>query len=123
MSRGGAQLTRTRLAPVSLKRQRENRQRKAMVRELWPERPLCAVYVLSQDNPGVIPDKVISACGRWADDVHEPLTRARGGGIADPGNTSAPCRNCHESLGMEPEWGYTLGLIVHSWDAPKRGAA
>lgn len=96
-----------------------------MVAALWPERPLCAVYALSQDNPGLIPDKVLSQCGRWADDVHEPLTRARGGSIVDPGNAVPPCRPCHDVLTFRPEselgWAYDLGLLAHSWDAPKAG--
>lgn len=111
------------LAPVSKKRQQENRERRAMVAVMFPERPLCVVYILFQENPDVIPAEVIGRCGRWADDVHEPLTRARGGGIADPENAVAPCRPCHNALGLEPAWGYALGLLVHSWGAPRRGAA
>ena len=92
-----------------------------MVAAMFPERPLCVVYALSQESPGLIPDEVINGCGRWADDVHEPLTRARGGGIADPGNAVPPCRPCHDVLTFRPEseleWAYELGLLVHSWDA------
>ncbi len=107
------------LAPASKKRQRENRQRRAMVAGMFPERPLCVVYVLFQENPDAVPAEVTSRCGRWADDVHEPLTRARGGSIVDPENAVAPCRPCHNALGLEPAWGYALGLIVHSWSAPR----
>lgn len=114
----------TRLAPVSGKRKAENRQRRAMVAELWPERPLCAVYVLFQAGAGAVPAEVIGRCGRWADDVHEPLARARGGGIADPANASAPCRACHDAITFTPEselgWAYAANLLRHSWegDAP-----
>jgi hypothetical protein len=111
------------LRPVSTKRQRENRERRAMVAELFPQRPLCVVYELFQVSPDIIPPEVIGACGRWADDVHEPLTRARAGGISDKSNAVAPCRRCHEALGLEPAWGYQLDLIRHSWNTPKRGAA
>jgi hypothetical protein len=92
-----------------------------MVASMFPERPLCVVYVLSQRNAGLIPDVVIGRCGRWADDVHEPLTRARGGSITDPENAVPPCRSCHDALGREPAWGYKAGLLRHSWDAPKAG--
>jgi hypothetical protein len=105
------------LRAVSAARAAENRLRRAMVGQLFPERPLCVVYDASQYNPGLIPDEVIARCGRWADDVHEPLTRARGGSITDPENAVAPCRSCHDALGLEPPWGYALGLIRHSWGA------
>jgi hypothetical protein len=110
-----------RLAPVSGKRRQENRRRRAMVAEMWPERPLCVVYVMSQANPDVIPGEVIGQCGRWADDVHEPLTRARGGSISDPENAVVPCRACHDAITFSPEselvWAYEAGLLVHSWAA------
>ena len=111
------------LRQVSAKRARENRERAAMVAATFPERPLCVVYVLSWHNPGVIPDEVISRCGRWADDVHEPLTRARGGSICDPGNAEPPCRPCHDELGREPSWGYDLDLLRHSWPGAPAGEA
>lgn len=92
------------LRPVSAKRAAENRQRRAMVAALWPERPRCKV-------PG---------CPRLADDVHEPLTRARGGSITDPGNAVPLCRPHHDEVTFRPEselgWAYELGLLAHSWD-------
>jgi hypothetical protein len=108
----GEGLTRKRpLRPVSAKRARENRERRAMVKQLYPERPRCA-------RPG---------CARMADDLHEPLTRARGGSITDPGNQVPLCRTCHDEITFRPEselqWAYDLGLLVHSWDAGTGGAA
>lgn len=128
LERGESRLERrTRMRQVSARREAENRQRRKMVRELWPERPACAVYELSQARPGLVPDNVIAGCGRWADDVHEPLTRARGGDIADPGNAIPPCRACHDVLTFTPDselgWAYDAGLLVHSWDAPGAGGA
>jgi hypothetical protein len=61
-------------------------------------------------------------CTRWADDLHEPLTRARGGSITDPANSTAPCRPCHDVLGRpdsELGWAYKLGLIKHSAPRPR----
>lgn len=89
-----------------------------MVRAKYPERPLCVVYVLFQHHPGLIPAEVISRCGRWADDGHEPLTRGRGGSITDPDNIEPPCRYCHDAIGLEPAWAYELGLLKHSWPTP-----
>lgn len=104
--KSGAGLKRgARLAPVSSKRRAENRERRAMVAALWPERPQCAW-------PG---------CVRLADDVHEPLTRARGGSITDPENAVPLCRPHHDHVTFKPESelgaAYALGLLRHSWDA------
>lgn len=102
---------RGRIRPVSLKRQRENRVRAAMADRLWPGRRegtvMCAVWEAIQ------PDW----CDRWASDLHEPLSRARGGSITDPGNCAPLCRSCHARItDEEPAWAYDLGLLVHSWE-------
>jgi hypothetical protein len=92
----------TRINPVSDKRRAENRERRAMKERRWPdgERPRCA-------RPG---------CPRLADDLHEILTRARGGSITDEANTVPLCRQDNDELTLEPAWGYELGLLRHSWD-------
>jgi hypothetical protein len=105
MSRGDAQMTRTRLAPVSLKRQRENRERRAMVDKLWPDGQ---------------PDCMWPGCTRLADDVHEPLSRARGGSIVDPENATVLCRTHHDKVTFTPESELPAavieaGLLIHSW--------
>jgi len=98
---------RARIRPVSKKRAAQNRERRAMINALYPERPRCV-------RPG---------CPRMADDIHEPLTRARGGSITDPGNQVPLCRPCHDEVTFAPEstlgWAYDVGLLVHSWDAGK----
>lgn len=62
----------------------------------------------------------VPACPRWADDLHERLTRARGGSITDPGNVVPLCRPHHDDLTFKPTselgWAYDLGLLVHSWE-------
>lgn len=96
---------------VSSKRQAENRQRRAMIDALWPEQPECFV----------------PWCPLLADDVHEPLTRARGGSITDPANARPLCRGHHDEITFRPEselgWAYDLGLLIHSWNADRTGAA
>jgi hypothetical protein len=96
-----------RIRPVSRKRARQMRQRKAMVAALYPEDPPCF-------RPG---------CPSMADDIHEPLTRARGGSIVDQENQVPLCRPCHDEVTFAPEstlaWAYEIGLLVHSWDAVK----
>ena len=89
-----------RISPVSKKRARENRERRAMVNRLWPERPRCAC-----------------GCGRLADDLHEIKSRARGGSIVDPANCVPLARCCHDKATNEDRRFYELGLVVHSWEA------
>ena len=105
LDRGAGLLRRTPLRAVSAARAAENRLRRVIVGQLFPERPVC-------ERPG---------CGHWADDVHEPLTRARGGSIVDPDNMIALCRACHDEVTFRPEseleWAYEAGLLRHSWGA------
>ena len=65
-------------------------------------------------------------CNRRADDVHEILTRARGGSITDEANVVALSRACHDEITFRPEselqWAYDAGILKHSWDA-QGGAA
>ena len=91
----------TRLRPVSAERRVENRERRKVVYATFGDAPLCAV----------------PSCVRLADDVHEPLTRGRGGSITDPENMAPLCRPHHtEITDTEPAWAYALGLLIHSWD-------
>ena len=95
-----------RIKPVSARRQQENRQRRAMIKALYPEPARCA-------RPG---------CPRTANDVHETLSRARSGGvITDPSIWAALCRPCHDEVTFRPEselgWAYEAQILVHSWGA------
>ena len=89
--------------PVSAKRARENRERAAMADRRWPGR-----------RDGTVmcgcgrPD-----CNRRADDLHEILTRGRGGSITDEANTVPLARECHDEIQLGPEWAYRAGLIHH----------
>lgn len=111
------------LKAVSAARRVENRARRAMVRELFGEQPLCVVYDLYQVSPELIPAEVIARCGRWADDVHEPLFRSRLGSITEAENARPLCRDCHSWVHANEAEASALGLAVHSWDASKGGAA
>ena len=98
---------RTQINPVSKRRARENRQRTAMADRHWPDRREGTVMCT---RPG---------CDRLADDLHEPLSRARGGSIVDPENSAPLCRPCHDEVTFKPEselgWAYGAGLLKHSW--------
>lgn len=90
--------------PVSVRRQRENRERAAMADRLWPDR---------RDGT------VMCGCGRpdchrRADDGHELLSRARGGSITDEANVRPLSRECHAEITLGPDWAYAAGLIKHS---------
>lgn len=90
----------TPLRAVSSKRRKANQVRRD------------AVYATFGDAPGC----VVPGCWRLADDVHEPLTRGRGGSITDPTNMAPLCRPHHtEITDTEPAWAYELGLLIHSW--------
>jgi len=89
-----------RISPVSKKRAAQNRERRAMVNRLWPERPRCAC-----------------GCGCLADDLHEIKSRARGGSIVDPANCVPLARVCHDKATSEDPRMYELRLVVHSWEA------
>jgi hypothetical protein len=103
------------LRPVSARRARENRERRAMADRLWPDRREGTV-MCGCGRP---------ECQRRADDLHEPLTRARGGGITDEANAIPLARECHDEITFAPEselqWAYDRGLLIHSWDAEAGG--
>lgn len=108
---------------VSNKQAAANRERGRMADALFPgarhggqDQPLCEVYLLSQTLPDTVPAEVLKNCRRWGEDLHEPLTRARGGSITNPANATVPCRPCHDAIGLEPAWAYDLDLLKNSWD-------
>ncbi|WP_214103173.1 hypothetical protein [Acrocarpospora catenulata] len=102
LKRGDCQMKRTPLRSVSAKRAAENRRRREMKNELWPD--------------GIRPRCVVPWCAHLADDIHEPLTRARGGPIDHPDNSEPCCRDHNGELTREPEWGYRYDLLIHSYD-------
>jgi 5-methylcytosine-specific restriction endonuclease McrA len=84
----GAPLRRAgRLAPVSRKRARENRERTTALRPLREAQPWC------------------SRCGATGVglDAHEIRSRARGGSITDLANIALLCRPCHDHITTHPD--------------------
>lgn len=110
-------LRRTPIKPVSGKRQRENRERRAMADRRWPDRREGTV-MCGCGRP---------ECHRRADDLHEIQSRARGGSITDEANCVPLARECHDEITFRPEselsWAYDLGLLRHSWTPDDGGAA
>jgi len=92
-------MKRTPLRRVSKKRQSLMRQRRTFVQSLLEEQPPC---VVCKD--------------RFAVDVHEPLTRARGGSIVDPDNAVVVCRGCHDWIHDHPEEATLKGLLRSQYE-------
>jgi hypothetical protein len=96
----------TRLAPRSAKRADEYARdggRRDLVAATLAARPRCEARVLCR--------------GARAVDVHERLTRARGGLILDLDQSHAitACRACHDWIGREPAAATAARLLLPSW--------
>lgn len=87
----------------SSKRRQTNNERKKMLSEF-----LSTVCAASE----IVPE--VQCAGKL--DPHEPLTRARGGSITDPGNLLWICRQHHSWLHAHPERAHEVGLLRHSWE-------
>ena len=105
LRRGGPLRRRTPLRQFSPKRAKRQRLRQQMVRAELARRGLCeAGAVITHAGP--------TARGPGgAVELHEPLTRARGGAILDPANTIAICRSCHDWIHVNPAAATDLGLL------------
>ena len=83
----------------SKKMERKYRERRALVVRILDEFPMC------------------QRCkGRPSQDVHEVLSRARGGDILDRENCVALCRDCHRFITEHPRFAVEEGWLRHSWD-------
>ena len=122
LKRGGRLLRRTPLRARSRKRQQDQRTRNEMVRDELARRELCEagarirVYRSSELGKAWTPDPDHPKgggyrCGGLAGDLHDPLTRARGGAFLDPENTVAVCRTCHDWIHAHPKAATYLGLL------------
>ena len=105
LKRGGPLVRRTPLRSVSPKRAKVQRQRRTMVREELTRRELCEAGATIRFGGHR------SLCAGLAVDLHEPLTRARGGSILDPANTVAVCRSCHDWIHAHPAAAASIGLL------------
>jgi hypothetical protein len=79
------------------------RERIPLVRDLLERFPLCWAAV-----KGV--------CTGYSVDVHEVVTRGRGGSITDPANCRTVCRACHDWIGAHPRLALEMGLVRSSWE-------
>lgn len=75
----------------------------------------CRETVLARDGGCVAPD-LPGDCGGVLE-VHEVLTRARGGSITDPDNCVTLCSIHHQWVTGHPLEAHARGLMRQSWEA------
>lgn len=94
---------RKRVKPQSAKRQADMKVRRGVVAELLAETPRCPARLRCN--------------GARTTDVHERLSRARGGSITDPrhGHMVALCRACHDWITTHPAEAEALRWALPSW--------
>lgn len=110
MKRSGPIKRKTALKAVSKKRAKVNRERTKVTKQVLAANPRC------QAGQAIRPHDTKHKCHGWAVDIHEPLTRARGGSIVDPSNMVAVCRACHDWIHNNPATATTAGLLVSAYN-------
>lgn len=94
---------------VSKKRARENQLRKKNARNRWGETPICYACLPFQ-MVGI--ERTQTGCLGRADDLHELVSRGRGGSITDMSNALPVSRACHTYAHAHPEAAEAAGLLV-----------
>ena len=75
------------------------RKRRSLVAQMLEEKPVCERCSAARST-----------------DIHEVLSRARGGSILDPTNLVALCRPCHSWITVNPAAAHEEGWSKHSWE-------
>lgn len=96
----------------SAKREADYELRRPLVRRLLAERPWCEACPVFAAHDGKV-----TYIRQPSVDIHEVLTRGRGGSILDEPNLLAVCRPCHRRIGNYPHLANELGLTRASWDS------
>lgn len=94
-----------RLNPVSTKRAKLLRERRRVIEQVMANRRCEAGARIARVDSSHV-------CRVEAVDVHEPLTRARGGSIVDPSNMVPVCRSCHDWIHGNPTLATEVGLLT-----------
>lgn len=99
-------------------------ERRAFVARILRERPQCEArhYLrpIVGTLTGVDQDRVVAAlrgCTWRSTEVHELLSRARGGSIVDDSIACALCHRCHHWVTTEPRLAKLAGLQRSRWSA------
>lgn len=85
----------------SRKMEAKYRQRRKLVADILDKQPICQRCMI-----------------RPSTEVHEILSRARGGDILDETNCAALCHECHYWITTNPAGAHAEGWLIHSWDKP-----
>ena len=65
----------------------------------------------------MLDDAICKRCeSAEATEVHEILTRARGGSILDKENCVPLCHSCHSWVTLNPKAAHSEGLLRNSWE-------
>lgn len=117
-------MKRSRINPRSAKRAAIADERRAFVDRILSERPQCEARHYLRPIVGTLvgkdQDRVLSAlrgCTWTSTEVHELLSRARGGSITEDANVSALCHACHGWVTTEPRLATMAGLQRSRWSA------
>lgn len=99
-------------------------ERKAFVARILRERPQCEARNFLRPIVGQLvgkdQDRVLAAlrgCTWQASEVHELLSRARGGSITEDANCCALCHTCHAWVTTEPRLATMAALQRSRWSA------
>lgn len=99
-------------------------ERRAFVDRILYERPQCEARHFLRPIVGTLvgidQDRVLAAlrgCTWKSAEVHELLSRARGGSITEDANVSALCHTCHAWVTTEPRLATMAGLQRSRWSA------
>ena len=86
------------------------RARSKKMQKIYVERRKLVAEILEQ-NP------ICKRCWkRWASEVHEVKSRARGGSILDKENCVALCHDCHHWITTNPKEAKETGWLKNSWE-------
>ena len=83
----------------SKKMEAKYRKRRSLVAQMLDEKPVCERCSAARST-----------------DIHEVVSRARGGSILDPANLVALCRQCHSFITQNPLVAEAEGWSKHSWE-------
>jgi hypothetical protein len=99
-------------------------ERRAFVARILRERPQCEARNYLRPIVGQLvgkdQDRVLAAlrgCTWQASEVHELLSRARGGSIVEDANVASLCHWCHGWTTTEPRLATMAGLQRSRWSA------
>lgn len=84
----------------------------------YRSKKMTRIYVLRRKLVAeMLDDAMCVRCNQvQATEVHEVLTRARGGSILDKNNCVPLCHECHSYVTQNPKAAHAEGLMRNSWE-------